>query len=111
MTQTLFDRYVAVWNEPDPAARRRAIAELWAEDGVESPEPAEHRGHHALEARVAGAHDQFVATGEFVFVAGEEVLTHHDAVTFTTHMVPAAGGAPVWSGTIFLQLDEDGRIR
>ncbi|MCR6484058.1 nuclear transport factor 2 family protein [Amycolatopsis sp. OK19-0408] len=111
MTTKLIDRYVAVWNEPDPATRRRAVTELWAEDGVQYTESAEHRGRDALEARVAGAHEQFVAPGEFVFVAAEEVLDHHDAITFTTHMVPTTGGAPVWSGTIFLMLDQDGRIR
>lgn len=108
---TLISRYVAVWNEPDPAARRQAVAELWAEDGVQYTESAEHRGHEALEARVTGAHEQFVATGSFVFVTAEDVVAHHGAITFTTHMVPATGGAPVWSGTIFLLLGQDGRIR
>lgn len=111
MTSNLISRYVAVWNEPDPTARRRAVAELWAEDGVQYTETAEHRGHDALQARVAAAYDQFVATGEFAFTAADDVVTHHDAVTFTTHMVPATGGAPVWSGTIFLLLGADGRIR
>jgi ketosteroid isomerase-like protein len=110
-TTTLISRYTAVWNEPDPAARRRAVAELWAEDGVEYTEAAEHRGHDALEARIAGAYEQFVAPGGFVFVPAEDVATHHDAITFTTHLVPAAGGAPVWSGTVFVLLDQDGRIR
>jgi ketosteroid isomerase-like protein len=110
-TTTLTSRYTAVWNEPDPAARRRAIAELWAEDGVEYTETAEHRGHAAIEARIAGAYDRFVAPGGFVFVSAEDVVTHHDAVTFTTHMVPATGGAPVWSGTVFVLLGPDGRIR
>ncbi len=108
---TLVSRYVSVWNEPDPAARRQAVAELWAEDGAEYTETAEHRGHTALHARITGAHNQFVATGAFVFVAAEDVVAHHDAVTFTTHMVPAAGGVPVWSGTVFVVLGPDGRIR
>lgn len=111
MTETLLDRYVAVWNEPDPAARRRAVTELWADDGVEYTESAEHRGHEAIQARITAAYDQFVATGEFAFVAVGEVVSHHDAVTFTTHMVPAKGGFPVWSGTVFVLLDQDGRIR
>ena len=29
----LADRYVALWNEPDPDQRRRMIAGLWTEDG------------------------------------------------------------------------------
>ena len=31
--QTLADRYVAVWNEPDEQRRRDAIAALWVPDG------------------------------------------------------------------------------
>jgi ketosteroid isomerase-like protein len=111
MTTTLIDRYVAVWNEPDPAARRGAVTELWAEDGVEYTETAEHRGYDALLARITDAYEQFVATGAFVFIAADDTSTHHDAVTFTTHLVPATGGAPVWSGTVFVLLDQDGRIR
>ncbi|MDQ7805174.1 nuclear transport factor 2 family protein [Amycolatopsis sp. A133] len=111
MLSPLADRYVAVWNEPDPAARQRVVAELWAEDGAQYTETAENRGREAIEARITGAHDRFVATGAFVFTAADDVVTHHDAVTFTTHMVPAAGGASVWSGTVLLLLDQDGRIR
>ena len=29
----LVDRYIAVWNEPDDAVRRKHITELWAADG------------------------------------------------------------------------------
>ena len=31
-TPELADRYLAVWNETDPAARRAAMAELFADD-------------------------------------------------------------------------------
>lgn len=108
---TLAHRYAHVWNERDEARRREAVADLWAEDGVEYLESAEHRGHESLCDRVASAHEQFVATGGFVFVAADDVVAHHDAVTFSVHMVPAAGGSPVWSGVIFILLDEFGRIR
>ena len=30
----LVDRFLAMWNEPDPIVRRRQIAELWAGDGL-----------------------------------------------------------------------------
>jgi hypothetical protein len=30
----LVSRYIAAWNELDPAARGRAVAELWTEDGA-----------------------------------------------------------------------------
>lgn len=37
----LADRYVAVWNEPSPDARRAAVSALWAEDGVHVLQPPE----------------------------------------------------------------------
>lgn len=102
-------RYTAVWNEPDPAARRAIIAELWAPDGVEVLESAEHRGHQALEARVTGAYQQLVRDGGFVFEP-EDAVGHHDAVTFRVRMVPSGGGEVAWRGVVFVQLDADGRI-
>ena len=85
MTQLdqMIDRYVALWNEPDADRRRKAIAELWTEDGVQILEPPEEiresaaalamsahlaaRGHAALEGRVTNAYEQFIAPGEYTF--------------------------------------------
>lgn len=105
------DRYIAVWNEPDPTVRRTAIAGLWAEDGVEFTESAEHRGHQALEARITEAHEQLVRQGGFVFRAAGDAVGHHDAIRFTTYMVPAAGGEIAWTGFVFVRLGDDGLIR
>src|SRR4051812_46120075 len=76
--KVLADRYVAQWNEPDPAARSALIRELWAHDGiqvlVDPPQeireaaeqlafpvpPLEVRGHDALDARVTRAYEMFV---------------------------------------------------
>lgn len=108
---TFVSRYTAVWNEPDSVLRRKVIGELWTEDGVEYTDTSEYRGHDAIENRVTGAYEQFVAAGGFTFVAAGDVAWHHDAVTFATHMVPSAGGVPVWSGVVFALLDDEGRIR
>jgi ketosteroid isomerase-like protein len=105
------DRYVAVWNEPDPVARRRAIAELWDADGVETTESARYHGHDALEARIIAAHNGLVQDAGFVFRSAGDVTGHHDTITFTIHMVPVAGGGIAWTGRIFLTLDELGLIR
>jgi hypothetical protein len=35
----LVDRYVAVWNEPDAELRRKAIHELWTENGAHILQP------------------------------------------------------------------------
>jgi len=82
--QDLTRRYVAVWNEPDAALRRKAIQELWTEDGAHILQPPaevrqaaaglgfasaalEARGHDELEIRVTRAYQDFVAPGEFTF--------------------------------------------
>lgn len=105
------DRYVAVWNEPDPVARRRAIAELWDADGVETTESARYHGHGALEARIVEAHNDLVRDAGFVFRSADDATGHHDTITFTTHMIPAAGGGIAWTGRTFLTLGEKGLIR
>ena len=34
-------RYVAVWHEPDAELRRKAVHDLWAEDGAQVLQPPE----------------------------------------------------------------------
>jgi hypothetical protein len=108
--QEFVDRYVAVWNEDDPAARRAAVEALWAPDAVEYTEQNEYRGHDGLEKRVLGAHDQLVAAQGYRFHLDGPVHAHHDMVVFRTTMTPAAGGDVEWVGLMVLRLGEDGRI-
>ncbi|MEU4295312.1 hypothetical protein AB0E63_44435 [Kribbella sp. NPDC026596] len=124
--QELADRYVAVWNQPDPDARRKAIQELWTEDGVHLLEPPEEiveraeeigvtatleaRGHEALVRRVTRAYDEFVAPGQFEFRPHGEATTLHDMVKLRWAMVPAGGGEVLAVGIDLLLLAPDGRI-
>ncbi len=107
----LVDRYIALWHEPDAELRRKRIAELWIEDGVQFTASREIRGYTALEERVEAAHEEFVKTGGFVFRRSSDVNGHHDALTFKWKMVPASGGEVAAVGTIFFLLSNDGRIR
>ena len=124
----LVERYVAMWNEDDPGARSAAVQELWAQDGAHALQPPEEmldeatrigfvnavleaRGHHALEARVTRAHEEFVASGEFEFRPRGDAMQIGDAVKFGWEMVPATGGDAVATGLEFLLLDAQGRIR
>jgi hypothetical protein len=125
--QELADRYVAVWNQPDPDTRRKAIQELWTEDGVHLLEPPEEivkraaeigitatleaRGHEALVRRVTRAYDEFVAPGQFEFRRHGEVATLHDMVKLRWAMVPAGGGEVLAVGIDLLLLAPDSRIR
>ena len=103
-------RYLAVWNEADPSARRPAVESLWGPDGVEYVHETRFRGYDELEARVGGAYDAFVGTGKYTVTGGDDVAAHDDIVTFTAHLTEPSGEA-AWSARIFLLLGSDGRIR
>ncbi|SDM64397.1 hypothetical protein [Nonomuraea jiangxiensis] len=124
------DRYVAQWNEPDPARRSALIRELWAPDGthvlVDPPQeireaaaalafPAPElvvRGHDALEARVTRAYEMFVASGEHVFEAAEEpLLLMPNVVGVRWAMVSTGTGETLGGGLDILTVDGDGRLR
>jgi hypothetical protein len=124
----LADRYVALWNEPDPDSRRRLIAELWTEDGTHILQPPqeireiaagpgigltatlEARGHAALEARATSAYEEFVAPGSFSFRRRDNVERLADVVKFSWEMI-STGGEVAAVGLEFLILGPDGRIR
>jgi hypothetical protein len=106
----LVNRYMQLWHEPNAELRRKNIAELWVEDGAQFTNSHEYRGYKALEERVASAHEEFVEKGGFVFRLSGNVQEHHNAVKFSWEMVPSAGGEVAAVGTIFLLLNNDGRI-
>jgi hypothetical protein len=104
------DRYVAVWNEPDPQARRRRIAELWADDGRHLAPSHEAEGYDALEARVARAYEEFVEGRGFVFRRAGPVDAHHGVMRLKWQMVPALGGAVAAVGSDVFLFGPDGRV-
>jgi hypothetical protein len=128
--QQLVDRYLALWNEPDPETRRRTIRELWAPDGAQvlvdppvevrdaaarlkfSIPTLEVHGYDALEARVARAYEMFIGPGMYDFKSGggpSRLLTNVVSLTWT--MVSRADGEIAGGGLDVLALDGDGRIR
>ncbi|WP_052441424.1 nuclear transport factor 2 family protein [Streptacidiphilus anmyonensis] len=108
---SIVDRYVAVWSEPDPEARRKTVCALWTEDGVEYVEGAQFRGHEGLVERIAGAYEQFVATGEYR-VDHDGTFTRHGDVVVLTLRLARPDGSTAWAARAFLVLTEDGgRIR
>ncbi|MDH6135149.1 hypothetical protein P3T37_004559 [Kitasatospora sp. MAA4] len=106
----LLDRYVALWNEPDAAVRRDAVAQLWVPDGIHFTQTRKFRGTDALHARITEAHEQFVAGTGLRFRSGENLVTHHDVATFSWEISPAAGGNVQAVGSDFVLLDRSGRI-
>lgn len=110
MTTSIAERYTAVWNEPDPAARRQAVAGLWTEDGVEFVENVRFSGHDGLVDRVAEAHRQFVASGDYTVTHDGSAIRHGDLVVLTLRLTRPDGGTD-WAARAFLLLADDGRIR
>ena len=127
-TNELADRYISLWNEPDPDRRHRLVAELWTEDGAQLLQPPqeireiaarpgigmsatlETRGHAALEARVASAYDEWVERGANHFRRRDNVDRIADVVKFNWEMVSAAGEV-AGVGLALLVLAPNGRIR
>ena len=124
----LADRYVRLWNEPDPRMRHRAVRDLWAPGGRQVLQPPQElrdaaaglgfpaatlevRGHQELDVRVGRAHADFVAPGAYAFRRRGEPVHLQDVVVLTWEMVPVAGGAAAAIGRDVLLLDDDGRIR
>ncbi len=79
-TTAIVARYLAVWNEPDAAARRAAIPALWVPDGTEFVHEVQFRGYAELEARVDRAHQAFVASGKYTVAGAGDATVHGDIV-------------------------------
>ena len=73
----LADRYVAAWNETEPAARRALVADVFAEDVRYTDPLADVTGHDAIEATIAAVQAQFPGS---VFRLTGPVDAHHDQV-------------------------------
>jgi hypothetical protein len=122
------DRYMALWNEPDPERRRAAIAELFTEDGAYLLQPPremqdiaarpgiglratlEARGHTALEPRATTVYEEFIAPGQFRFQRRDNVERVADVVKFNWEMVANDGGVAA-VGLAVLVIAADGRIQ
>ncbi|MFG2791722.1 hypothetical protein [Streptomyces sp. NPDC048419] len=126
--QDLADRYIALWNEPDPETRRKTVHDLWAEDGEHILLPPqqmheqavglgftsaalEARGHDELHARVTRAYEDFVGPGTYVFRVQEAARQLRDVITFRWEAFHQEEGQVTGGGRDFLVLDETGRIR
>jgi ketosteroid isomerase-like protein len=109
-TEDVIRRYVAVWSEPDPAARRAAVASLWAPDGVEFIDGKQFRGLDELETRVTGAYDAFIGNGKYTLTGAHDASAHGDIATFTVHLTEASGEA-AWTARVFLRIGPDGRVQ
>lgn len=103
------DRYTAMWNAGDAAARHAAVAELWAVDGSYATPAQVFQGREAVEAVVAATYEQALSKG-FSFVVGADADTHHGAVCLPWTMYAPGGATVAAQGVDFVVLDGDGAI-
>jgi hypothetical protein len=106
-TPDLADRYLAAWNESDAAARRTAMAELFADDVRYTDPLVAAEGRDALEAAIGAVQQQFPG---FTFRLAGPVDAHHDQLRFTWELGPVGQEAPV-AGFDVAVVDGSGRIR
>lgn len=104
----VIDRYIAIWNETDPARRRDLIARTWTDDAsyVDPLVAAESRD--AIDAAVAAAQSQFPG---FAFRLAGPVDAHHNLARFTWELAPAASADALVVGFDVAVLADDGRLR
>lgn len=105
---TLVDGYIAIWNETDPDRRRELIAQTWTEDASYLDPHFSSDGHAAIDAMVAGVHEQF--PGARFELAGDPDH-HNDRVRFTWHLDGPNGAGRIATGIDFATVSDDGRLR
>ena len=98
----LVARYLETWNETDQAARRKAIDELWAADGVYTDPMAVAAGPDQIDATIDAVRGQFPC---LAFTLVGPVDAHHDIARFTWSL-----GDDLVIGSDVLVVDADGRI-
>jgi hypothetical protein len=106
-TPELAARYLATWNETDPAQRRAAVEALFTDDARYTDPLVDVTGHDAIESTVAAVQAQFPG---WVFRLAGPVDGHHDQLRFTWHLGPEGQEAPVVGSDVAVT-DGTGRIR
>lgn len=109
LPQDLAERYVALWNERDTAARQAQIRAFWAPNGLHFVRTLEVRGYEQLDSRVQSSHEKNVRDGGYVFRAVQNAQILQNVLMFNWEMVPATGGDVAAVGLEFVTLDDQGR--
>lgn len=106
LAKSLVSRYCQAWSTVDPAERKRAVADVWAEHGEYlDSQPVHAKGREGLVAEIVKFQQQFPGAR----FRCEGVQTHHGFVGYTWSMV-MADGTERFKGMDFGELDADGRL-
>lgn len=99
-------RYLASWNERDPARRRALVEELWTDDAGYLDPIVAAEGRDAIEDVVATAQRQFPG---LVYRPAGNVDGHHGVARLPWELAPV-GGPPVVIG-LAVMVHEQTRLR
>ena len=105
-TTDLADRYLAAWNETDPAARRAAVDELFSPTARYTDPLVDAEGRSAIEATIAAVQEQFPG---FAFRSLGTADAHHQQLRFAWELGPDGQEAPI-AGFDVAVVDAEGRI-
>jgi SnoaL-like domain len=100
------NRYIALWNEADPARRRALLAEGWTENAAYVDPLAKGHGHEEINALIGAVQQRFPG---FLFTLAGRAEGYADKLRFSWALGPASE-ADMIKGTDFA-LVEDGRLR
>ncbi len=100
---TLAERYIAIWNEADPAARRELIAQTYTEDASYVDPLMQGAGQEGIDAMIGAAQAQFPG---FRFTLNGPADGYGDHVRFSWDLGPAGVEAPI-KGTDFAVIAGD----
>ena len=104
--ERLVDRYIACWNESDPARRRELIAQAWAPDARYVDPLMRGEGHAAIAELVRAVQAQFPGHR---FIRIGSVDAHAGGIGFTWELAHPQAGTFA-RGTDFAELDGEGRL-
>lgn len=106
MASSIADRYLATWNEPDPARRQALVAALWHPQGRYTDPLMSGQGPDGIARMIDAARAQFPGLR---FTLRGEPDGHGAFARFSWSLGPD-GGAAVAGGTDVARLDADGRV-
>jgi hypothetical protein len=103
----LVERYIASWNETDPARRRALIAATWTEEALYLDPLMRGEGHDGIDAMIAAVQQRFPGHR---FRRTGQVDSHNDRVRFGWSLGPEHGPA-LAAGLDVGVIAGDGRLR
>jgi hypothetical protein len=100
------ERYIAVWNETDPARRSAMLAKGWSADATYADPLMKGEGHEEIGALIGAVQERFPG---FRFALDDRVDSHGDNIRFSWSLGPDSDPQMI-KGTDFAII-EDGRLK